>query len=496
MADPRLQVVVDLKDKASKQLDGFNKNLDKTKNTVKTVGLAMAAFGAAAAFAMKSVIDASNELNNSLIGLNSVANAFGQSADDAKNAALDLAKDGLLSVKDAANSLKNLLATGFSLPEAINLMNAFKDSAAFNRQGTLAFGQAIEGATQGIKNQNSILVDNAGITKNLSLILKEAGYSMQDLSRVSNDVNVRAALYNGLLKEASVFQGDAARLADTLAGKQAALATAFFMVKAQIGELVSPFMGQLVDATSRVLEQVNIFIITVSEAGGIVEYFTEKVRQLLDYIEEKSGFITIFNESWNRVVETFNAKLSPALARLWEAVKPLAPFFEQFAKVIGVILYGALIAIVKFIENTVIPIIHAMTIVVEGAINVVNAFRSAWDSVTTVLSKVITLIEKAIQKARELASLGGGGIGGFFSSVFGGFRADGGPVSAGKSYVVGERGPELFTPSVSGNITPNGSGASVNVYVTVEGNVTTEQDLAESVGNMLTQQLKLSSAIV
>lgn len=43
-------------------------------------------------------------------------------------------------------------------------------------------------------------------------------------------------------------------------------------------------------------------------------------------------------------------------------------------------------------------------------------------------------------------------------------RADGGPVSAGRMYMVGERGPELFSPNGSGTITPNhrfGGGGSV-----------------------------------
>src|SRR4030095_14030213 len=35
-------------------------------------------------------------------------------------------------------------------------------------------------------------------------------------------------------------------------------------------------------------------------------------------------------------------------------------------------------------------------------------------------------------------------------------RAAGGPVSAGSSYLVGERGPELFTPGASGMISPGG----------------------------------------
>lgn len=41
------------------------------------------------------------------------------------------------------------------------------------------------------------------------------------------------------------------------------------------------------------------------------------------------------------------------------------------------------------------------------------------------------------------------------SASFGGTRADGGPVSEGRSYLVGERGPEMFTPSEGGRIVPN-----------------------------------------
>ena len=43
----------------------------------------------------------------------------------------------------------------------------------------------------------------------------------------------------------------------------------------------------------------------------------------------------------------------------------------------------------------------------------------------------------------------------------------GGPVMAGSSYLVGERGPELFTPGRSGFITPNGAGA-VTIYQNVD----------------------------
>lgn len=60
-----------------------------------------------------------------------------------------------------------------------------------------------------------------------------------------------------------------------------------------------------------------------------------------------------------------------------------------------------------------------------------------------------------------------GNIGGWIGTAmkfFGGGKAGGGAVSGGSSYLVGERGPELFTPGTSGNITPNDRlGGSVNV---------------------------------
>jgi hypothetical protein len=52
---------------------------------------------------------------------------------------------------------------------------------------------------------------------------------------------------------------------------------------------------------------------------------------------------------------------------------------------------------------------------------------------------------------------------------FAGGRASGGPVSSGSSYLVGERGPEIFTPSGSGMITPNSAIGGNTITVNVQG---------------------------
>lgn len=58
--------------------------------------------------------------------------------------------------------------------------------------------------------------------------------------------------------------------------------------------------------------------------------------------------------------------------------------------------------------------------------------------------------------------------GGILDKIFGGGRAAGGSVKKGTSYLVGERGPELFTPGRSGSIAPNNAIGGANVTVNVD----------------------------
>lgn len=48
-------------------------------------------------------------------------------------------------------------------------------------------------------------------------------------------------------------------------------------------------------------------------------------------------------------------------------------------------------------------------------------------------------------------------------------RAEGGPVEAGRSYMVGEQGPELFQPRSSGNIVPNGQLGNTTIHINMSG---------------------------
>lgn len=120
---------------------------------------------------------------------------------------------------------------------------------------------------------------------------------------------------------------------------------------------------------------------------------------------------------------------------------------------------------------------NALTAGITGAANFADAMKSMAKSVIDSLIKM--LIQKYIVD-RAFGAITGAisGIGGGGGSVDGGgnngARAIGGSVQAGQSYMVGERGSEMFVPNQSGSIVPNnkmGSGSGITINQTI--NVTT-----------------------
>ncbi|MEG3181979.1 tail tape measure protein [Sphingomonas sp. LT1P40] len=111
---------------------------------------------------------------------------------------------------------------------------------------------------------------------------------------------------------------------------------------------------------------------------------------------------------------------------------------------------------------------------VESALlRAVRTGKLGFEDLKRVASQV--LAEIAAEAVRGgLASIFGGGAGGGIGGLLGGLlglpgRATGGPVSSGRAYVVGERGPELFVPTASGRVdVPSaGGGRDVRVAITI-----------------------------
>lgn len=78
-------------------------------------------------------------------------------------------------------------------------------------------------------------------------------------------------------------------------------------------------------------------------------------------------------------------------------------------------------------------------------------------------------------------------------------RADGGPMTAGRPYLVGERGPEIVVPRRAGTVLPNGVGMgggsrTVNVTINMAGGSGGGQSTALQAGEAIGRQVRLALA--
>lgn len=189
----------------------------------------------------KEAVQAFNESRSALLGLQTVARFQGIGGDPtAALRDLELVKQGLLSTTEAATALKNLLSTGFNLDQSVDLIRRFGDSAAFNKQASLSFGEAVVRTTEGIRLNNSVLSDAGGIATNLAVLQDRAKIKYDDLADATKRAGAAQAYYQQFVRETAPYTGDASRLTQEFAGQLSRLEAA---------------QQRLLDATGQVIAQ-------------------------------------------------------------------------------------------------------------------------------------------------------------------------------------------------------------------------------------------------
>jgi len=107
--------------------------------------------------------------------------------------------------------------------------------------------------------------------------------------------------------------------------------------------------------------------------------------------------------------------------------------------------------------------------IVEFAMTGKSSFSDMVNSMLADLARMMVYRNITARLASAVGDMDFGSIGSAIAGMFGGARATGGPVSAGKTYLVGEQGPELVTMGASGYVTPNhalgGGGGGVSIVV-------------------------------
>ena len=236
----------------NKAMNDVKKQTDTTEKGVSASGKMIAiALGTVALAGAVKFIDKLTEMTQgaietrkALMGLESTARAYKVSAEDATKASKSLADDGLMKINNSVKGFQNLLSVGFSVSEAMNLSVALKDIGAFNNVvGDL--GQAYEDTTKGIKTGSVELIENIGLTQRLSVVMKNANVDISNGIDITNNAAQRRALYNAVLAEGAKFEGNAAKLANDMAGSGERAAAAYKNMADAIGNRLMPVASDM-----------------------------------------------------------------------------------------------------------------------------------------------------------------------------------------------------------------------------------------------------------
>lgn len=244
-----------------------------------TGALGKMAVAAAAAFSVTAIVNfsktcvaAASEMQSALMGLSSIMEGQGRSFSEAQEFINSYTADGLVPATNAINAYKNLALRGYDDSQIQQTMNALKDSAAFGRQASYTLGEAVESATEGLKNENSILVDNAGVTKNVAKMWDEYAESIGTTSNNLTQAQKVQAEVAGILEESKYQAGDAAKATSTYSGQMQQLSASFSNLKIAMGNGIMPIVQAVLPGLNAILTALtkvaNLFTQVVSALFG------------------------------------------------------------------------------------------------------------------------------------------------------------------------------------------------------------------------------------
>lgn len=237
---------------AKRKLQEIEKQNESLKNSNKGLDasfIAMSATAIAVLVKIKGAVDdcvnAYNDYTSATVGLKSVLEGQGKNFKEAQGFIEEYISDGLIPLSDAVTSYKNLALRGYNDEQIKQTMINLKNAAAFGRQSTLEYGYAVRSATEGLKNMNPVLVDNAGVTKNMSVMYDEYAAKIGTTAAKLTDEQKILAEVNGIMEETKFQAGDAAKYAENYAGQQTKLNAELLNTKNEIGESLLPILTTL-----------------------------------------------------------------------------------------------------------------------------------------------------------------------------------------------------------------------------------------------------------
>jgi hypothetical protein len=441
-------------------VDDLKKKLGDGNKEVESFGSKLGDFGkkAAAAFAIAGAAAAAYAGKLLIDGVKAAIE------DEKAQTALALSLRNVAGASDAvvANVEKYISKTSLAVgitddqlrPSFDRLIRSTKDVAEAQRLQTLALdisagsGKSLEAVTAALGRAYD--GNTAGLAR-LGIGLSAAELKSMTLDEVTKQLS-------------ETFGGQATEQAETFAGKMDRLKIAFDEGKETAGSfildaitpLVTLFVDRVIPAISDVADVIGPKLTPIIQTlGSFVKdtlfpafknYYDLLNSTIIPFIRDVA--IGIFNGiriAFDKISDAIGDN-KETFKEFYKTIQPILAFLaEKAGPIFKVILVGALSAVGSAISG------------------VINAFAKLAGFISDVVNGIKGLI--SLVKNNPIVQ----GIGGLIDKAFGGGKATGGFVSPSKSYLVGEKGPELFVPGTPGNIIPNnkmgGGGMVINLNV-------------------------------
>jgi len=211
---------------------------------------------------------------------------------------------------------------------------------------------------------------------------------------------------------------------------------AFFKMTAALGGVKNNLVGALAPALERMGTWWTEFAASFSTT---IQPLWTWLEEHLASISTGFGSATEAGAKWGNIIGWHTVELVKKITNFFTKMKEGKTDFQRFKEIAA----------------------KTWQSVKEGASAVLYVIRAMATAIKAVVSGFRTLNRWADRVLPDF--LIGGQAG---RKALTGGRASGGGVSAGQSYLVGERGAEVFTPTTSGRISPNASGGTnvTNIY--------------------------------
>jgi len=514
----KLKIDIVAKDRSKQALQGLQGSLGRLKASV--FNLRNAFIGLGAGLVIRNIINTGKQIENLQVQLKFLfgsaqegAKAFDEMAKFASKVPFSLEEiqrgSGVLAVvsedakelahlmkitgnvaavtgldfKTTAEQIQRSLSAGISAADlfrdkGVKEMLGFKAGATASIEETMAAfdrvfgaGGKFDGATDELAKTFSGTLSMIGDKVfNFKRSLLDAGF-FSELKRQLGDLNTFFEI------NAKEIEKIAIQIGTNLASATIKAAKAIKILSQNFRELID-VLGILLVAFGGTIKIIIGTALILNNLNKRIRDLLGTAKEVVNPFEETRQIVEEIAESQNKITKEVEKQIEPVknLKEQFDELNKgaIAKIEEQFKNINTIVATGISSGITKMSDGI------ARSIILGEKLS--DTFRKmAGELLVKILSTTIEVIarkgvelaiEKLItnEKRKQLAYsgvsnlMGLGSLGGFFR------KQHGGAVSKGTPTIVGERGPEMFIPNSSGQITQNArgtGGGSVNVNFTI-----------------------------